>query len=308
MRSASADRRKATICDDDTGGHGRRRPAVAPCDFPDPGFSWRPVRSRPCGSGGWWRRWWWWRSVVPSRPWCTPQPQHPTCPAAPVCPDARCGTVSRPLDPARPGGRAIDIAFELHRARGSRGRPRAPSSPSRADRATPRRRAATTTSSCSSRSSTPTSCCSSTTAAPAARRSIDCPELQSYEGDYVRNVRTCSRQLGADNDVWGTAFAVDDMVAVLDHLDIDRVDLYGDSYGTLLRPGLRRPPPRTGPHGRARRRVPGRRPGPVVPGHRPARSPTPSAPSAGATRVRALGGDPVDAAAPAGRRAGRRSR
>ena len=63
---------------------------------------------------------------------------------------------------------------------------------------------------------------------------IDCPELQSYEGNYVRNVRTCSRQLGADNDVWGTAFAVEDMAAVLDHLGIDRVDLYGDSYGTFF--------------------------------------------------------------------------
>ena len=70
--------------------------------------------------------------------------------------------------------------------------------------------------------------------APADSAVVDCPELQSYEGDYSRNVRTCSRQLGADNDVWGTAFAVEDMVAVLDHLDIDRVDMYGDSYGSFF--------------------------------------------------------------------------
>lgn len=67
-----------------------------------------------------------------------------------------------------------------------------------------------------------------------ASSAIDCPALQSYEGDYIRNVRRCARQLGADSDVWGTAFAADDMAAVLDHLGISQVDLYGDSYGTFF--------------------------------------------------------------------------
>jgi len=34
--------------------------------------------------------------------------------------------------------------------------------------------------------------------------------------------------------VWGTALATDDMVAVLDRLGVDRIDLYGDSYGTFF--------------------------------------------------------------------------
>lgn len=67
-----------------------------------------------------------------------------------------------------------------------------------------------------------------------ASSAIDCPALQSYEGDYIRNVRRCARQLGADSDVWGTAFAADDMAAVLDHLGTSQVDLYGDSYGTFF--------------------------------------------------------------------------
>jgi pimeloyl-ACP methyl ester carboxylesterase len=67
-----------------------------------------------------------------------------------------------------------------------------------------------------------------------ASAAIDCPELQSYEGDYLANVRLCGEQLGDTSDLFGTAFAADDMAAVLDALAISRVDLYGDSYGTFF--------------------------------------------------------------------------
>jgi pimeloyl-ACP methyl ester carboxylesterase len=63
---------------------------------------------------------------------------------------------------------------------------------------------------------------------------IDCPELQSYEGDYVLNVATCGAQLGSNSDVYGSAFAADDMAAVLDALGLDTVDMYGVSYGTFF--------------------------------------------------------------------------
>jgi pimeloyl-ACP methyl ester carboxylesterase len=63
---------------------------------------------------------------------------------------------------------------------------------------------------------------------------IDCPALQSYQGDYERNARRCGEQLGASSDLYGTAFAADDLAAVLDALDIERVHLYGDSYGTFF--------------------------------------------------------------------------
>lgn len=63
---------------------------------------------------------------------------------------------------------------------------------------------------------------------------IDCRRLQSYRGDYLAAVGDCGEQLGSTSDVYGTAFAADDLVAVLDHLGIDEIDLYGDSYGTYF--------------------------------------------------------------------------
>jgi len=63
---------------------------------------------------------------------------------------------------------------------------------------------------------------------------IRCRQLQSYRGSYARAVRRCGRQLGSTSDLYGSAFAADDFVGVLDALGIDQVDVYGDSYGTFL--------------------------------------------------------------------------
>jgi pimeloyl-ACP methyl ester carboxylesterase len=63
---------------------------------------------------------------------------------------------------------------------------------------------------------------------------IDCPQLQSYRGAWKRLVALCGRQLGALSERYGSAFAAADMVAVLDALGIDRIDIYGDSYGTFF--------------------------------------------------------------------------
>jgi pimeloyl-ACP methyl ester carboxylesterase len=62
---------------------------------------------------------------------------------------------------------------------------------------------------------------------------ILCRPLQSYPKDYVGAVGKCGRQLGDAADLYGSGNAADDMAAVLDHLNIDRIDLYGDSYGTF---------------------------------------------------------------------------
>jgi pimeloyl-ACP methyl ester carboxylesterase len=63
---------------------------------------------------------------------------------------------------------------------------------------------------------------------------IRCRRLQSYQGDYEQAVGACGRKLGRASDLYGSRIAARDLVAVLDHLDIGRIDLYGDSYGTFF--------------------------------------------------------------------------
>jgi pimeloyl-ACP methyl ester carboxylesterase len=63
---------------------------------------------------------------------------------------------------------------------------------------------------------------------------ILCRQLQAYRGDYNNAVGRCGRKLGNTSDLYGSGNAADDLAAVLDHLNIDKVDLYGDSYGTFF--------------------------------------------------------------------------
>ena len=62
---------------------------------------------------------------------------------------------------------------------------------------------------------------------------IDCPGLQAGSAE-LSAVADCANQLGSAAWLYGTALASGDIVAVLDALDIDRVDFYGDSYGTFV--------------------------------------------------------------------------
>jgi pimeloyl-ACP methyl ester carboxylesterase len=62
---------------------------------------------------------------------------------------------------------------------------------------------------------------------------IDCPELQAGSVE-LSAVANCAKQLGSSAWLYGTAFAARDIAAVLDALDIDAVDFYGDSYGTFV--------------------------------------------------------------------------
>jgi pimeloyl-ACP methyl ester carboxylesterase len=63
---------------------------------------------------------------------------------------------------------------------------------------------------------------------------INCPWLQSYRGNRIKAVGACGRRLGSSSDDYGSAIAADDLAAVLDHLGVKTIDLYGDSYGTFF--------------------------------------------------------------------------
>jgi pimeloyl-ACP methyl ester carboxylesterase len=62
---------------------------------------------------------------------------------------------------------------------------------------------------------------------------IDCADLQTGSTD-LDAVAACAKQLGATAWLYGTDFAANDIIAVMDALDIDDADFYGDSYGTFV--------------------------------------------------------------------------
>jgi len=63
---------------------------------------------------------------------------------------------------------------------------------------------------------------------------VDCPALQSAEKWTVELIGACGDSLGARAPLYSTAYAADDLAAILDALGIGRIDLYGDSYGTYF--------------------------------------------------------------------------
>ena len=63
---------------------------------------------------------------------------------------------------------------------------------------------------------------------------IDCPALQASDASDRAAIAACARQLGSTASLYGSVLAAADVVAVLDALGIDRVDYYGDSYGTYF--------------------------------------------------------------------------
>ena len=63
---------------------------------------------------------------------------------------------------------------------------------------------------------------------------IDCSELQRAPQLTERNIGACGRSLGRTAPLYSTALAADDLAAILDALDIARIGLYGDSYGTYF--------------------------------------------------------------------------
>lgn len=63
---------------------------------------------------------------------------------------------------------------------------------------------------------------------------IDCSEIQTGDPSDPAALKACADQLGPKAYLYGTHLAVDDIAAVLDALNIDEVDFYGDSYGTYV--------------------------------------------------------------------------
>ncbi|HWA90571.1 MAG TPA: alpha/beta hydrolase [Rhizomicrobium sp.] len=63
---------------------------------------------------------------------------------------------------------------------------------------------------------------------------IRCRSVQHSPMRTPRDVGECGRALKGASVLYGTRLAVDDMIAVLDSLGIDKIDYYGDSYGTFF--------------------------------------------------------------------------
>jgi pimeloyl-ACP methyl ester carboxylesterase len=63
---------------------------------------------------------------------------------------------------------------------------------------------------------------------------IDCRELQTAEKWTVELIGACGKSLGDRAALYSTAYAADDLAAIVESLNILRIDLYGDSYGTYF--------------------------------------------------------------------------
>lgn len=62
---------------------------------------------------------------------------------------------------------------------------------------------------------------------------IDCPDLQSGITTRDIGVAACAEQLGDRYESFRTSAIVDDFASVLDSLGYEKVEVYGDSYGTF---------------------------------------------------------------------------
>ena len=65
-------------------------------------------------------------------------------------------------------------------------------------------------------------------------RAIDCPALEGGHGTPQFGVAQCARILGPTYGSYRTSAAADDLDAVRERLGLERITMYGDSYGTFL--------------------------------------------------------------------------
>ncbi|MGC2029175.1 MAG: hypothetical protein WA642_04090 [Steroidobacteraceae bacterium] len=81
---------------------------------------------------------------------------------------------------------------------------------------------------------------------------IDCRELQTTATWTTEMIGACGRQLGDSAPLYSTAYAVDDLAAILEALDIPRIALYGDPRSSSQASSTISPPwpmaPRSPPH------------------------------------------------------------
>jgi len=61
---------------------------------------------------------------------------------------------------------------------------------------------------------------------------LDCPAFRRHILGYIARAARCAAQLGPARDAYDTSQSVQDLAAVLRALNVGRVDLYGDSYGS----------------------------------------------------------------------------
>jgi pimeloyl-ACP methyl ester carboxylesterase len=158
------------------------------------------------------------------------------------CGASYCGSLERPLDPARPTGRRIDIAFRWYPAPETptgppivavEGGPGYPSTGSRVEYRgifgpLVRQRGMLLVDNRGTGGSA----------------LIDCKGVQGFAGRtsgsaFARRAGRCGESLErkygrGGSALFSTAYAVDDLAAVLRALRIRRIDLYGDSYGTFF--------------------------------------------------------------------------
>ena len=153
-----------------------------------------------------------------------------------------CGELRRPLDPAESGRRQRPRRLRVDPGRAGAGA-RHDRGPPRAGRAGRRPAASASTARSTRRCSTTATCCWSTSAAPAARRAhvpgaavLRRPVLRAPPSPPI--VGRCGDALNAGgvhgSDLYATAYAAEDLAAVIRALGVAPVDLYGDSYGTFL--------------------------------------------------------------------------
>jgi pimeloyl-ACP methyl ester carboxylesterase len=63
---------------------------------------------------------------------------------------------------------------------------------------------------------------------------VDCRDLQTAEKWTVELNAACGRSLGNRAALYSTAYAADDLSAILEAMQTGRIDLYGNSYGTYF--------------------------------------------------------------------------
>jgi pimeloyl-ACP methyl ester carboxylesterase len=63
---------------------------------------------------------------------------------------------------------------------------------------------------------------------------IDCHELQTAEKWTIETIAACGASLGERAPLYSTAYAADDLAAIVDALGLGKIDLYGNSYGTYF--------------------------------------------------------------------------
>ncbi len=63
---------------------------------------------------------------------------------------------------------------------------------------------------------------------------VNCPAIQTGDPVDPAGLKACGQQLGKKAPLYNTKLAAADVVAVMDAMQIDQVDYYGDSYGTYF--------------------------------------------------------------------------